>query len=120
MLAVLHFIPDSSDPVAIVARYRDRLAPGSYLALSHATTDGDPAGLAEALQFYKEIPEPMYLRDYGEVLRFFAGFELAESGLVGCAFWRPTGPDDSCDSIEMNALAYGVSAASCNRPKAEL
>ncbi len=49
----------------------------------------------------------LYLRDYGEVLRFFAGFELVESGLVGCAFWRPTGPGDSCDSTEMNALAYG-------------
>ncbi|MGA9310248.1 MAG: SAM-dependent methyltransferase [Pseudonocardiaceae bacterium] len=106
MLAVLHFVPDSWDPVGIVARYRDRLAPGSYLALSHATTDGNPAGLAEALQFYEQTPEPMYLRGCEEVLRLFTGFELVESGLVGCAFWRPSGPGDSCDSTEMNALAY--------------
>ncbi|MGH3782856.1 MAG: SAM-dependent methyltransferase [Pseudonocardiaceae bacterium] len=106
MLALLHFVPDSRDPVAIVARYRDNLAPGSYLALSHATTDGNPAGLAEALQLYKKTPEPLYPRGYEEVLRFFAGFELVESGLVGCAYWRPSGPGDSCDSAEMNALAY--------------
>jgi hypothetical protein len=49
----------------------------------------------------------MYLRSHDEVLRFFTGFELIESGLVGCAFWRPSGPGDSCDSAEMNALAYG-------------
>jgi SAM-dependent methyltransferase len=106
MLALMHFVPDSWDPAGIVAQYRDRLAPGSYLALSHATTDGNPAGLAEALQFYQETPEPMYLRGYDEVLRFFAGLELVESGLVGCAFWRPTGPGDGCDSTEMNELAY--------------
>ncbi len=106
MLAVLHFVPDSWDPAAIVARYRDRLAPGSYVTLSHATTDGSPAGLAEALRFYEQTPEPMYLRGYDEVLRLFAGFELVESGLVGCAFWRPSGPGDSCNSTEMNALAY--------------
>jgi hypothetical protein len=106
MLAVLHFVPDSWDPVDIVARYRDRLAPGSYLALSHATTDGDPAGLSEALEFYKKTPEPMHLRGYEEVLRFFTGFEFIEPGLVGCAFWRPSGPGDSCDSTAMNALAY--------------
>jgi hypothetical protein len=106
MLAVLHFVPDSWDPAGIVARYRDRLASGSYVTLSHATTDGSPAGLAEALRFYEQTPEPMYLRGYDEVLRLFAGFELVESGLVGCAFWRPSGPGDSCNSTEMNALAY--------------
>ncbi|MGH3839576.1 MAG: SAM-dependent methyltransferase, partial [Pseudonocardiaceae bacterium] len=37
MLWLLHFVPDSWDPVGILARYRDRLAPGSYLALSHVT-----------------------------------------------------------------------------------
>ncbi|MGB7797160.1 MAG: SAM-dependent methyltransferase, partial [Pseudonocardiaceae bacterium] len=106
MLAVLHFVPDSWDPVDIVARYRNRLAPGSYLALSHVTTEGNLTGLAEALQFYEKTPEPMYLRGYDAVLRFFAGFELVESGLVGCAFWRPSGPGDGCDSAEMSALAY--------------
>jgi hypothetical protein len=106
MLAVLHFVPDSWNPAGIVARYRDRLAPGSYLALSHATTDGNPAGLAESIQFYEQTPEPMYLRGHDEVLRLFTGFELVESGLVGCAFWRPSGPGDSCGSTEMNALAY--------------
>jgi hypothetical protein len=106
MLALMHFVPDSWHPAGIVARYRDRLAPGSYLALSHATTDGNPAGLAEAMRLYQETPEPMYLRGYEEVLSFFAGFELVESGLVGCAFWRPSGPGDGCDSTEMNELAY--------------
>ncbi len=107
MLSLVHFLPDSGDPLGIVARYRDRLVTGSYLALSHVTADGDPAGLTEALQYYQNTPEPLYLRSHKEVLRLFAGFELVEPGLVGCAFWRPSGPGDTSDSAEMNTVYYG-------------
>ena len=107
MVSLLHFVPDSWDPVGILARYRDRLAPGSYLALSHGTADGNPTGLTEGLALYRSTPESMYLRGYEEVLRLFSGWELVEPGLVGCAFWRPSGPGDASDSAEMNASIRG-------------
>lgn len=107
LLGLLYFVPDSQDPAGIVAQYRDRLAPDSYLAINHGTTDGNPAGLAEALELYRNTPEPLYFRSHREILRFFDGFELVEPGLVGCAFWRSSGPGDGCDSAEMNTLAYG-------------
>ena len=106
-LALVHFVPDSWDPVGLLARCRDRLAPGSYLALSHVTADGNPVGQAEASEFYQNTPDPVYTRSYPEVLRLFTGFELVEPGLVGCAFWRPSGPGDTSDSAEMNTLLYG-------------
>jgi hypothetical protein len=106
MLLVLHFVPDSWAPVGVVARYRDRLPPGSYLALSHVTADGNPAGLCEAVELYRNTPESLYLRSHQEVLRLFDGFELADPGLVGCALWRPSGSGDICDSAEMNTLVY--------------
>jgi S-adenosyl methyltransferase len=37
MTTVLHFVADDNDPWGLVARYMGALAPGSYLALSHAT-----------------------------------------------------------------------------------
>src|SRR5947209_1280998 len=107
MLAVLHFVPDSWDPVDIVARYRDRLAPGSYLALSHITADGGAAGLTEAVQFYQNTRDPMYLRRHEEVLPLFAGFELVEPGLTRCPLWRPSAPGDISDSAEINTTIYG-------------
>jgi len=107
LLLLLHFVPDSWDPAGIVARYRDRLAPGSYLALSHGTADGNPAGLTEMVQYFQNTPEPLYFRSYEEVLRLFAGFELVEPGLVGSALWRPSGPGDISDSAEMNTVSYG-------------
>ncbi|MGH3874765.1 MAG: SAM-dependent methyltransferase [Pseudonocardiaceae bacterium] len=107
MLWLLHFVPDSGDPAGILARYRDRLAPGSYLALSHVTDDGDVPGRAEAAEFYRNTPDPLTLRSHAEVLRLFAGFELIEPGLVGSAFWRPAGPGDISDKVEMNSVSYG-------------
>ena len=35
LLMILHVIPDSDDPHAIVAKVMDALPPGSYLAVSH-------------------------------------------------------------------------------------
>lgn len=42
-VAILHFIPDTDEPSAIVRRFRDVMAPGSFLALSHLTSSGPPA-----------------------------------------------------------------------------
>jgi hypothetical protein len=41
-VASLHHIADEDDPAAIVVRYLARLAPGSYLVLSHFTDDFNP------------------------------------------------------------------------------
>lgn len=43
LIAILHFILDAEDPVGIVAALRDGLPAGSWLALSHGTTDFHPA-----------------------------------------------------------------------------
>ena len=40
MLGVLHFVPGSADPAGCVHRLRDATAPGSYIAIVHATQDG--------------------------------------------------------------------------------
>ena len=54
-VAVLHFITDDEDPYGSVAWVRDRIAPGSYLAVSHVTSDGtDPAAMALIQDAYKE------------------------------------------------------------------
>ncbi|MGH3772541.1 MAG: SAM-dependent methyltransferase [Pseudonocardiaceae bacterium] len=107
MLWALHFIPDSWDLVGILARYRDRVAPGSYLAVSHGTADSNLAGVTEVLQLYRNVSDPVYFRSHAEILRLFAGFELVEPGLVGSAFWRPSGPGDISDNSEMNTASYG-------------
>ncbi|MGH3767837.1 MAG: SAM-dependent methyltransferase [Pseudonocardiaceae bacterium] len=107
MFWVLHFVPDSWDPAGILAQYRDRLVAGSYLAVSHVTTDGNPTGQTETVRLYRNSSNPVYFRSHSEVRRLFDGFELVEPGLVGSAFWRPSGPGDISDNAEMNSISYG-------------
>jgi hypothetical protein len=39
LVAILHAIPDSGDPHAIVARLMDAVPPGGHLAISHGGSD---------------------------------------------------------------------------------
>lgn len=47
MAAVLHFVPESSDPDSIIARYREAVPDGSQLVLSHMSLTGQPAEMLE-------------------------------------------------------------------------
>ncbi|HEY2549317.1 MAG TPA: SAM-dependent methyltransferase [Streptosporangiaceae bacterium] len=100
MTAVLHFVADGSDPWRLVARYMAALAPGSYLALSHATADKlPPAAAQSARDTYANATEQMHLRPRAEVERLFAGLELvppyqgAEPGLVHVGLWGCDDPE---------------------------
>jgi hypothetical protein len=104
MVAVLHFVPDDDRPDRIVRRYRDALAPGSYLALSHLTDeDADPDGVARARALYERTPTPVTFRSRATIDDLFAGFELLDPGLVRPPLWRP----DS--AAEMDALGGDLS-----------
>ncbi|MCE7010237.1 SAM-dependent methyltransferase [Kibdelosporangium philippinense] len=89
MVAVFHFVADERDPAAIVARYRDALAPGSLFALSHLTADHAPEAMAGVVEAMRNSRDPMYFRPYNEVAALFDGFELVEPGVVSAPLWRP-------------------------------
>jgi len=90
-------VPDTHDPAALLAAFRDDLAPGSYLILSHATMDGYPAQAAadsadRAGQVYDRATAPLAMRDRAQVGELLAGFDLVEPGLVHVTHWRPDEP----------------------------
>ncbi|MCP2166421.1 SAM-dependent methyltransferase [Goodfellowiella coeruleoviolacea] len=94
MVALLHFIPDADRPVEMIARYREAMAPGSYLVLSHVSDDELP-GVSHAAEFYKNSQNPVTLRGRAQVERLMGGFELVDPGLVFCPDWRPDTPEDT-------------------------
>jgi S-adenosyl methyltransferase len=102
MLAILHVIPDSDDPHAIVTRLLDAMPPGSYLAISHGGSDllsqgalKDLTNLADRKIRQKTVP-----RTREQVARFFEGTDLVEPGLVRAEEWRPEpSPDWANKSI---------------------
>jgi hypothetical protein len=99
LVAILHFIPDDQDPLGIVARFRDALPNGSYLAISHGTRDipARPDIPAEVMaemgarveRLYQQTTAFMVTRTRAQVGRFFDGFELLDPGLVEIQLWRP-------------------------------
>lgn len=91
MVSVLHFIADADNPRGIMAVIRNALAPGSYLALSHTSTDfmPDKDAVRRALAAYEKSNAPVRPRGRADILRFFEGFDLVEPGLVAKPQWRP-------------------------------
>ena len=91
MLMILHVIPDSDDPWALVAKVMDVLPSGSYLAVSHLGSDLLDQ---EAKQGFENIvsrsAQQQYIgRNREQMARFFEGTDLVEPGLVRVEEWRP-------------------------------
>jgi S-adenosyl methyltransferase len=108
LLSVLHFISHDEDAPGIIARFRERMAPGSYLAMSIGTSDGaDPAMLAEATQTYAGARMPFTLRSRAQMMDLFDGFDLVEPGLVSLPEWRP---DFNTDRTPLRGPTVGAVA----------
>lgn len=105
MCAVLHFIPDDDDPAGIVADYGDSMAPGSFLAISHATADDYPEDLAEVVMLYERTSTPATLRTHRQICDLFEGFTLLSPGVVFTPLWRPDTPPNGEDP--RRSLCYG-------------
>jgi SAM-dependent methyltransferase len=90
LVAVLHFISDGERPYDSVGVIRDHLAPGSYLAISHITSEGTAPETIRTIQdAYAAASAPAVFRGSREIMRFFSGLTLASPGLVNVRQWRP-------------------------------
>jgi O-methyltransferase involved in polyketide biosynthesis len=97
MTALLHFMPPEDRPEVPLEVHRERLAPGSWLVLSHVPdVPGDEALQAVTRAYGKNSASPSYLRTDAEFAEFFGGWPLLEPGLVWTGEWRPR-PDRSVE-----------------------
>ena len=91
VVAILHFIGDHDDPIGILRRLRERMAPGSYLVVSHILDDPRPHEIGRILNaagapsWYPRSPE--------QILPFFEGFDLIGPGLALLPRWQPPGTE---------------------------
>lgn len=89
MLGILNFVLDTDEAQSIVRRLTAAVPAGSFLALTHPTTElGGEANVA-AMAFWNEHARPPIRTRTGvAVAGFFEGLELLEPGLVSCSQWR--------------------------------
>jgi hypothetical protein len=91
LIAILHLVDDEADPYRSVAKLVDAVPSGSYLAISHLSSD--IMASAARTQAHDRLRELMHekqtLRNRDEVESFFTGLEMVEPGLVPITQWRP-------------------------------
>ena len=108
MLGILNFIVDTDQARTILRHLLGTVPSGSYLSISHPTTEVDAEPAAVALEFWNSSgAAPMCLRSREELLLFFEGTELVEPGVVSCPRWRPglTGPGEVVDVMHFCGVA---------------
>jgi hypothetical protein len=90
LVAVLHFVRPEEHPAGIVAAFRDHIAPGSYLVISHGVSDGtSPQVVDKVTSAYSAASSPVTSRTASDVEAFFEGLDLIEPGVVDVTRWRP-------------------------------
>ncbi|HEX6443482.1 MAG TPA: SAM-dependent methyltransferase [Streptosporangiales bacterium] len=93
----LHHLPDTEQVRSVMRTYIDALAPGSYVAVTHARLlpeDDSPAGRAyhEMLTRFHRVFPNLAPRTADEILSLLPGLEPVPPGLVPLDQWWPNGP----------------------------
>jgi S-adenosyl methyltransferase len=111
MLGILNFVVDTDQARTILRELLGAVPAGSYLSISHPTTEFDAGPAAVALEFWNSSgAAPMCLRSREELLVFFAGTDLVEPGVVSCPRWRPdpAEPDEVMDVMHFCGVARAL------------
>ncbi len=88
--AVIHHVLDEEDPYAVVARYKELLAPGSYLLLTHFSNSSAEARALEAVLL--RTLQRGQLRSREEITAFFDGLDVIDPGIGHLPEWHPDEP----------------------------
>jgi S-adenosyl methyltransferase len=108
LVAILHFVLDADHPQGIVWRLQGATVPGSYLVLSHVTSQDNDALASAAERIYNSRAADGQARSREQIAGFFGDWELAGPGLVYAPQWRPDPPDDVPDDPTKYWFLAGV------------
>lgn len=107
LIAVLHFIARDQDAARCVAGFRDWIAPRSFLALTHGTTESETVGPTDT-QFmvrYSAAATSLIPRSREKIAELFTGLDLVSPGIVYPPDWRPEGDDPPNERARRGSLA---------------
>jgi hypothetical protein len=107
LIAAIHFVLDDDAARDIIATLMAACPPGSYLAITHAASDINPAQVSEMTRRLNEsaLAEKRITRDRAGVARLFGACELIEPGIVRVPEWRP---ESELDAKTPSGLWGGV------------
>jgi hypothetical protein len=92
LIAIAHFLTDDDRPGEIIQAITERMAPGSYLAISHVTADDiTPGAQKTARAAYDGASVPVQPRSRADVQRLLAGLDIVPPGITDVRAWRRPG-----------------------------
>jgi SAM-dependent methyltransferase len=100
---ILHHLSDEDDPTGVAAEVKERLSPGSYLAISNFLGD-DPRARDLERGFMDGLGSGRF-RTWDENRSYFEGLEMVPPGLVYANRWRPD--EDTPKDHPVEALYVG-------------
>lgn len=112
MGALLHFVSGDPDPAgAMLTAYREAVAPGSFLVLTHGTCEvGQEADMRNLADMYRDdLKIQVAYRGHDEIEGILAGYTLMEPGIVPVPLLLPD-PDDPFDGDPWQSLMYAAVA----------
>lgn len=94
LTSVVDFVPEDEVATAAIRAFHDRMAPGSYVVMSHATSTGSsPEVLERFSKEYAESTTPAVFRPRDQILGMLSGFALVGPELVDVQEWHAP-PDE--------------------------
>lgn len=122
-IAVFHFVtspghpghvPGHAGPDEIVAAFRDRVAPGSYVAITHNSSESATAEeVAAAEEGYQSSTAPMVVRTRPQIESLFGGWSIVPPGVTPAWQWRAGPAEEPRTGLILGGV--GVKAPSPKR-----
>ena len=113
MIAMLHFIPDTSRLREALRQYHAALPSGSLLAVSHGTPGSSRKGEQDTLaELYTRTGTPLVLRDRDQLADLLGGWDLVDPGITYVSQWRP---DPGADPVAGPAFDIVLAAVARKR-----
>jgi S-adenosyl methyltransferase len=106
--AVAHYIPDVERLGRALERYREALAPGSFLIMSHGSGEPDPHRAGQVRRVYNDTISPMVLRGRDELRAFFGDWPLLPPGITTIANWGPATGDPEAGGFVDGSILVGM------------
>ncbi|MCG5218661.1 SAM-dependent methyltransferase [Streptosporangium sp. KLBMP 9127] len=107
LVSMLHFVSDDAVVERVTTAFRERLAPGSYLVITHAFEGDVSAEVQEAGQrvYRSTTTGSITSRGPKDLAELVAGMEVLEPGIVPVQAWRP-GEDE--DEVAVDFTLPGI------------
>lgn len=89
--ALLHFVADADDPYGTVERYKEALAPGSFVVMTHSSPDYVSAPVRAAVdELYTNLQVELAQRSRAQIRQFLdtEGWTVLEPGVVSVNEWE--------------------------------